>query len=92
MQTRANGRVVVVPKKRKELVDRLSTSENAAKVLATIPEREATVLILRHGLFGNQRHTLQLIGDKFSLTRERIRQIQGKAERKMRHPLRYSRL
>jgi len=49
-------------------------------------EREARVLRLRFGLRDGRNHSLQEIGQSFGLTRERIRQIEGKALRRLRHP------
>jgi RNA polymerase primary sigma factor len=48
--------------------------------------REAQVLRLRFGLDGGRIYTLEEVGEKFGLTRERIRQIEGKALRRLRHP------
>ena len=62
------------------------------KVLSTISDIERDVIIKRHGLFNRYPHTLQYIADEYNLTRERIRQIQRKAERKILHPSRMSRL
>ncbi len=58
------------------------------QALATLPAREARILVLRMGLHGNQPHTLSEVGKKFDLTRERIRQIETDALRKLRHPRR----
>jgi RNA polymerase primary sigma factor len=55
-------------------------------VLATLSPREARILRLRYGLDGNQPNTLEEVGQKFGLTRERIRQIERKALRRLRHP------
>lgn len=62
--------------------------ETLYEVLNTLTERERTVLILRYGLKGNKPHTLKQIGKKFNVNSERIRQIEAKALRKMRHPSR----
>ena len=51
-------------------------------------EREATVLKMRFGLGDGSEHTLEEVGQRFSVTRERIRQIEAKALRKLRHPSR----
>jgi RNA polymerase primary sigma factor len=58
------------------------------KVLATLTPREARILRLRFGLDDNHPYTLEEVGRKFGLTRERIRQIEGKALRRLRHPRR----
>lgn len=56
--------------------------------LMTLSPREARILNLRFGLGGNVGHTLEEVAQKYGVTRERIRQIEGKALRKMRHPSR----
>jgi RNA polymerase primary sigma factor len=61
-------------------------------VLKTIPEREAKVLKMRFGLGDGNEHTLEEIGDQFKVTRERIRQIEAKALRKLKHPNRSEKL
>ncbi len=60
--------------------------EALAKVLSLLSERERTVLALRFGLAGGSPRTLEDVGKEFSLTRERIRQIEAKALTKLRHP------
>jgi RNA polymerase primary sigma factor len=60
--------------------------ENINEVLATLTPREARILRLRFGLDGARPYTLEEVGLKFGLTRERIRQIEGKALRQLRHP------
>ena len=62
--------------------------EQLSEVLATLSPREAKVLRLRFGLEGERPHTLEEVGDIFEVTRERIRQIEAKALRKLRHPSR----
>ncbi len=56
------------------------------EILNTLEPREARVLRLRFGLDGGRIYTLEEVGEKFGLTRERIRQIEGKALRRLRHP------
>ncbi len=68
------------------LKDRLSD------VLSTLTEREQEVLTLRFGLADGYSRTLEEVGRKFTVTRERIRQIEAKALRKMRHPTRIRKL
>ncbi|MCX6025065.1 MAG: sigma-70 family RNA polymerase sigma factor [Chloroflexi bacterium] len=63
-------------------------SEKVEEVLSTLSPREARVLRLRFGLSGERAYTLEEVGEKFGLTRERIRQIEGRALRRMRHPRR----
>lgn len=63
-------------------------SEKLREVLETLPPREARILRLRYGLENGRTYTLEEVGQKFGLTRERIRQIEGKAMRRLRHPRR----
>ena len=62
--------------------------EKIEEMLATLSPREARILKLRFGLFNGRSYTLEEVGRKFGLTRERIRQIEGKALRRLRHPRR----
>ncbi|MCX7976665.1 MAG: sigma-70 family RNA polymerase sigma factor [Bellilinea sp.] len=62
--------------------------EKIEAVLETLPPREARILRLRYGLENGHQYTLEEVGQKFGLTRERIRQIEGKALRRLRHPRR----
>jgi RNA polymerase primary sigma factor len=62
--------------------------EKIEELLATLSPREARILRLRFGLLNGHSHTLEEVGQKFGLTRERIRQIEGKALRRLRHPRR----
>jgi len=62
--------------------------EKIEEVLGTLSPREARVLRLRFGLNNDKAYTLEEVGEKFGLTRERIRQIEGKALRRLRHPRR----
>ena len=55
-------------------------------ILECLPEREQKIIILRYGLFGERVHTLIEIGVIFDISRERIRQIEAKAIRRLRHP------
>jgi RNA polymerase primary sigma factor len=68
----------------------LSTNlaENTRKVLATLSPREEQVLKMRFGIGKHGNHTLEEVGQDFDVTRERIRQIEAKALRKLRHPSR----
>ena len=63
-----------------------------ANVLLTLTKREEEVLALRFGLFDGSCHTLEDVGKRFGVTRERIRQIEAKALRKLRHPSRAKKL
>ena len=58
------------------------------EVLETLSPREARILRLRFGLENGRTYTLEEVGEKFGLTRERIRQIEGKALKRLRHPMR----
>lgn len=62
--------------------------EQLAGVLKTLTPREERVLRLRYGLTDGRMHTLEEVGEEFNVTRERIRQIEAKALRKLRHPSR----
>lgn len=66
--------------------------ENIGEVLATLSDREARVLKMRFGLNGYHPMTLEEVGKKFGVTRERIRQIEAKALRKLKHPSRRKKL
>jgi len=63
-------------------------AETMGEVLGTLSPREARILRLRFGLQDGHSYTLEEVGQKFGLTRERIRQIEGEALRKLRHPRR----
>lgn len=75
-----------------EAVIRLNLSEQTQKVLATLTPREEKVLRMRFGIGEKADHTLEEVGRDFDVTRERIRQIEAKALRKLRHPSRSKRL
>ena len=64
------------------------TNEDINQVLKTLTPREEAVIRLRFGLKDGRCHTLEEVGKEFSVTRERIRQIEAKALRKLRHPVR----
>ena len=66
--------------------------EQLEEVLKTLTPREEEVLRMRFGLIDGKPHTLEEVGKKFDVTRERIRQIEAKALRKLRHPSRSKRL
>jgi RNA polymerase primary sigma factor len=63
-------------------------SEQTHKILATLTPREEKVLKMRFGIGERSNHTLEEVGQDFDVTRERIRQIEAKALRKLRHPSR----
>ena len=66
--------------------------EQLAEVLKTLTPREEKVLRLRFGLEDGRQRTLEEVGQQFNVTRERIRQIEAKALRKLRHPSRSKKL
>ena len=66
--------------------------EQLAEVLDTLTERERRVLVLRFGIEDGRARTLEEVGQSFGVTRERIRQIEAKALRKLRHPTRSKKL
>jgi RNA polymerase primary sigma factor len=69
-----------------------SLREVTAEILDTLTQREAKVLRMRFGIEMNTDHTLEEVGKQFDVTRERIRQIEAKALRKLRHPTRSDKL
>ena len=70
----------------------LLLKEQISEVLTTLAPREAEVLRLRFGLVDGRSRTLEEVGQNFGVTRERIRQIEAKALRKLRHPVRLRKL
>jgi RNA polymerase primary sigma factor len=75
-----------------DAVTNVNLSEQTRKVLATLTPREEKVLRMRFGIGESSDHTLEEVGQDFNVTRERIRQIEAKALRKLRHPSRSKRL
>ena len=75
-----------------EYTDYTMLKEELKEVLETLTKREEEVLELRFGLYDGTCHTLEEVGKKFGVTRERIRQIEAKALRKLRHPSRAKKL
>jgi len=75
-----------------EAVINLNLADQTRRVLATLTPREEKVLRMRFGIGEASDHTLEEVGQDFSVTRERIRQIEAKALRKLRHPSRSKRL
>jgi len=75
-----------------EAVVCLNLSEQTRKVLKTLTPREEKVLRMRFGIGEKSDHTLEEVGQDFAVTRERIRQIEAKALRKLRHPSRSKQL
>ena len=66
--------------------------EATTKILSSLTAREERVLRMRFGIGMNSDHTLEEVGQQFSVTRERIRQIEAKALRKLKHPSRSKKL
>ncbi len=76
-----------------EAMVKIREFSNSVKIIAlTSHDREEEVLALRFGLYDGTCHTLEEVGKKFNVTRERIRQIEAKALRKLRHPSRAKKL
>ena len=69
-----------------------SLGDQTHKALATLTPREEKVLRMRFGIGEKSDHTLEEVGQNFDVTRERIRQIEAKALRKLRHPSRSKKL
>ena len=75
-----------------EAIQNTSLSETVRQVLDSLSPREAKVLRMRFGIEMQSDHTLEEVGKQFDVTRERIRQIETKALRKLRHPSRADKL
>ena len=75
-----------------DVVENVMLKEHLIRVLDTLTPREEKVLRLRYGLDDGRPRTLEEVGKEFNVTRERIRQIEAKALRKLRHPSRSKRL
>jgi RNA polymerase primary sigma factor len=75
-----------------EAVINMNLSETTRKVLESLTPREEKVLRMRFGIGEKYDHTLEEVGQDFDVTRERIRQIEAKALRKLRHPSRSRKL
>ena len=75
-----------------EAVINLNLKEKTESVLRTLTPREERIIKMRFGMSDGSEHTLEEVGQSFAVTRERIRQIEAKALRKLRHPLRSRKL
>jgi RNA polymerase primary sigma factor len=75
-----------------EAVISVNLKEYTSQVLRTLTPREERVIKMRFGLEDGSEHTLEEVGQSFQVTRERIRQIEAKALRKLRHPSRSRKL
>ena len=91
------ARGYTVPEDRQRIVEAIgevdaaiqsNLKETVTRVLASLTPREERVLRMRFGIGMNTDHTLEEVGQQFSVTRERIRQIEAKALRKLKHPSR----
>jgi RNA polymerase primary sigma factor len=82
-------RAVVSPA---EAIINVDLKEQTARVLRTLTPREEKIMRMRFGLEDGSEHTLEEVGRSFAVTRERIRQIEAKALRKLRQPSRSRRL
>ena len=74
------------------VADRSLMREQVRQIMSTLTPRERRVLELRYGIADGEMHTLEEVGKEFNVTRERIRQIEAKALRKLRHPSRSKKL
>ena len=75
-----------------EAVINMNLKEKTESVLRTLTPREERIIKMRFGMSDGSEHTLEEVGQSFAVTRERIRQIEAKALRKLRHPLRSRKL
>ena len=75
-----------------EAVINVNLKDQTAQVLRSLTPREEKVIKMRFGLEDGSEHTLEEVGQSFAVTRERIRQIEAKALRKLRHPSRSRKL
>ena len=75
-----------------DAVINLNLKEQTSSVLKTLTPREEKVIKMRFGLDDGSEHTLEEVGQSFAVTRERIRQIEAKALRKLKHPSRSRKL
>jgi RNA polymerase primary sigma factor len=75
-----------------DAIVRVNLKEKTAEILHTLTPREEKIIKLRFGLEDGSEHTLEEVGQEFHVTRERIRQIEAKALRKLRHPSRSRKL
>ena len=82
----------MTPPRPAEAASQTLLKEQLADVLKTLTPREEKVLRLRFGLEDGRPRTLEEVGKEFNVTRERIRQIEAKALRKLRHPSRSKKL
>src|SRR5258706_16206284 len=80
----------VVPSPSDPAID-LSLKGHIASIHSTLTPREERIIRMRFGLDDGSQHTLEEVGEVFAVTRERIRQIEAKALRKLRHPSRSGR-
>ncbi len=80
------------PKSLEDQVEAIGVSKSIINILKSLTSRESEVLKYRFGLDGHKELTLEAVSDIFNVTRERIRQVEAKALRKLRHPSRSEKL
>ena len=88
----AKSAIATHPQRVAEAVINLNLKEQTEAVLKTLTPREEKVIKMRFGVGDGSEHTLEEVGQNFAVTRERIRQIEAKALRKLRHPSRSRKL
>ena len=94
LQCQVRARLIVIRRMDKNAILPIDAAiqsnlrETTTRVLASLTPREERILRMRFGIGMNSDHTLEEVGQQFSVTRERIRQIEAKALRKLKHPSR----
>ena len=92
IRTLATSSRTAWPSRPSDAVISVNLKEYTSQVLRTLTPREERVIKMRFGLEDGSEHTLEEVGQSFQVTRERIRQIEAKALRKLRHPSRARKL
>jgi RNA polymerase primary sigma factor len=94
VEDRTLGDVIALPEQSEPLedLDRALLSQAAARALSVLPSREQQILRWRFGLEGEREHTLEQVGGKLGLSRERVRQLESRALARLREPAQASRL
>lgn len=88
----SSAKRLALPPSQEESIARDELAREVSEVLETLTPREAMVIKQRFGLDGHEEHTLDAVADSFHVSRERVRQIETKALRKLRNPSRSGRL